>query len=147
MIEEESSEEEAEPDFIEGVCDYHHCHGKTFMRCDYDLNDIIDNKKSTRCQLVLTCRWRGIRGCERQFCMHHAGKAQYWPSRCVNLRRSGLVIIPCEDCYYWVRYVKCKFWGLIFLCFVWAALVALIIWYSHAVIKGTYGWEHRLNDL
>ena len=49
MIEEESSEEEAEPDFIEGVCDYHHCHGKTFMRCDYDLNDIIENKKSTRC--------------------------------------------------------------------------------------------------
>ena len=49
VIEEESSEEEAEPDFIEGVCDYHHCHGKTFMRCDYDLNDIIENKKSTRC--------------------------------------------------------------------------------------------------
>jgi len=49
---------------VEGICDFDFCNEKTFMRCDYDMNDIID-PRSSRCQLVLTCRWKGIRGCER----------------------------------------------------------------------------------
>ena len=56
-----------------GVCDFPMCQEETFMRCDYDLNDLIDPDLK-RPQLVLTCLWRGIRGCGRQFCIYHAGK-------------------------------------------------------------------------
>ena len=61
-----SSSEEVEyvKESVLGVCDFDFCQEKTFMRCDYDMNDIID-PRSKRCQLVLTCRWKGIRGCER----------------------------------------------------------------------------------
>ena len=61
-----SSSEEVEyvKESVLGVCDYDFCSEKTFMRCDYDMNDIID-PRSKKCQLVLTCRWKGIRGCER----------------------------------------------------------------------------------
>ena len=113
---------------IEGTCDFDLCQEKTFMRCDYDMNDIID-PRSSRCQMVLTCRWKGIRGCERQFCHFHAGHLIYWPSSCVSSSKS-IALLPCDECYYWVRYVKCKFWGLILLFFLWLGLISLIVYYS-----------------
>ena len=46
----ESSEIELtkEEDLGEGTCDHPFCQEKTFMRCDYDMNDIID-PRSSRC--------------------------------------------------------------------------------------------------
>lgn len=130
--EEESSSSSEEVEYVKesvvGVCDFDFCQERTFMRCDYDMNDIID-PRSKGCQLVLTCRWKGIRGCERQFCHFHAGKLVYWPSRCCS-SSSSIALLPCDDCYYWVRYVKCKFWGTIFLVLLWIGLVTLIVYYS-----------------
>lgn len=113
------------------------------MRCDYDMNDIID-PRSSRCQLVLTCRWKGIRGCERQFCHFHAGKLCYWPSTCFPTSQS-IALLPCDDCYYWVRFVKCKFWGTICLFLLWITLVVLIIYYSSQGVKGSYDYEYKIN--
>ena len=146
LEDEESSEEEVvqyKKESIEGICDFHNCQEETFMRCDYDMNDII-NPRSSGCQLVLTCRWKGIRGCERQFCHHHAGKLIYWPSRCCSSKQS-IALLPCNDCYYWVRYVKCKFWGLIFLFLLWAGLVTLIVYFGAQSYKGSYDFEYNLN--
>ena len=48
VVEESSSSEEVEyyKESVEGICDYHYCNNKTFMRCDYDMNDIIDPRSS-----------------------------------------------------------------------------------------------------
>ena len=147
QTEEESSSEEEEVQYVktsvEGVCDFDFCNEQTFMRCDYDMNDIID-PRSSRCQLILTCRWKGIRGCERQFCHFHAGKLSYWPSRCCS-SSSSVAILPCDDCYYWIRYVKCKFWGTICLFFLWMALCGLIVYFSLESFKGSYDYENRIN--
>ena len=40
--------EEVEESSIEGQCDFHFCKERTFMRCDYDMNDLID-PRSSRC--------------------------------------------------------------------------------------------------
>jgi len=63
-VEEPVVEVEIVKESVLGVCDYDFCEEPTFMRCDYDMNDIID-PRSHKCALVLTCRWKGIRGCER----------------------------------------------------------------------------------
>ena len=41
-VEESSSSEEVEfyKESVEGICDFNFCKEKTFMRCDYDMNDI-----------------------------------------------------------------------------------------------------------
>ena len=146
QVEESSSSEEVEyyKESIEGICDFNFCQEKTFMRCDYDMNDIID-PRSSKCQLVLTCRWKGIRGCERQFCHLHAGKLIYWPSSCCGSKRS-IALLPCDDCYYWVKYVKCKFYGTICLVILWMALVTLIVYFSMQGVKGTYDYEYKMNQ-
>ena len=64
VVEEPVVEVEIVKESVLGVCDYDFCEEPTFMRCDYDMNDIID-PRSHKCALVLTCRWKGIRGCER----------------------------------------------------------------------------------
>ena len=50
-IEEESSSSEEVEEYVkesvEGICDFHFCQEKTFMRCDYDMNDIINPRSST----------------------------------------------------------------------------------------------------
>ena len=144
-IESSSSSEEIEyvKESVEGICDFDFCQEKTFMRCDYDMNDLID-PRSNKCQLVLTCRWKGIRGCERQFCHFHAGKLVYWPSSCCTGNNS-IALLPCDDCYYWVRYVKCKFWGTICLVILWLAAVILIVYFSMKGVKGTYDYEYKIN--
>ena len=44
----EEMEQTKEEDLGEGTCDHPFCQEKTFMRCDYDMNDIID-PRSSRC--------------------------------------------------------------------------------------------------
>lgn len=94
---------------------------------------------------MLTCRWRGIRGCERQFCHFHAGKLTYWPSACSSSDNS-IALLPCDNCYYWVRYVKCKFWGTILLFILWLALVILIVFYGAQGARGSYDYEYKTNQ-
>ena len=47
---EEESEESEEIEYVKesvvGICDFDFCQEKTFMRCDYDMNDIIDPRSS-----------------------------------------------------------------------------------------------------
>lgn len=45
-----SSSEEVEyvKESVDGVCDFDFCQERTFMRCDYDMNDIID-PRGKRC--------------------------------------------------------------------------------------------------
>jgi len=114
------------------------------MRCDYDMNDVIDPRANTCCQIVLTCRWKGIRGCERQFCHFHAGSLTHWPSACMS-QSSQISLLPCEDCEYWIRHVKCKFCGLILMFLVWLAIVAAIIFYSAQSARGAYDYEYKNN--
>jgi hypothetical protein len=74
----ESQESEDEPSKL-GFCDFRHCQMRANERCDYDLNDTIDASSKSP-QFVLTCRWRGIRGCEKQFCAYHSGAILHWPT-------------------------------------------------------------------
>jgi len=69
----------------------------------------------------------------------------YWPSTCLPAN-SSIALLPCDDCYYWVRYVKCKFWGTICLVFLWLALVTLIVYYSIGGVKGSYDYEYKMNQ-
>ena len=144
MSSSESEEVEYVQKSVEGICDFDFCQERTFMRCDYDMNDVIDPRSSC-CQLVLTCRWKGIRGCERQFCHFHAGKLTYWPSTCMSAS-SAIAILPCEDCYYWVRYVKCKFWGSVCLVLIWLTLVIMILCLSAQGMRGAYEYEYKMNQ-
>merc|ERR1712060_707386 len=112
----------------EGLCDFNFCRCKTFMRCDYDLNDLIDPKSSWP-QLVLCCRWKGIRGCGREFCHWHAGTIRYWPTSYAG-KENSIAVLPCDDCQYWIDYVKLKFCACILAILLWIGLAILLIYYA-----------------
>ena len=124
----------------EGLCDYNFCRCKTFMRCDYDLNDIIDTKSKWP-QLVLCCRWRGIRGCGREFCHWHAGEIRYWPTS-FTPGGNSIAVLPCDDCQYWIDYVKLKTCGFVLAILLWFILAILLIYYSTQGVQGSFEYEY-----
>ena len=125
----------------EGLCDYDFCRCKTFMRCDYDMNDLIDTKSQWP-QLILCCRWRGIRGCGREFCHWHAGSMRYWPTSLMPKDQS-IAILPCDDCQHWIDYVKLKFCACILAGILWLVLAVLLIYYASQGVQGSFEYEYQ----
>lgn len=105
-------------------CDFPECNGRAIGRCTYDLN-MHDNFLHFLPGYLRFYTFRGVRGCNREYCRVHAGEL-------VLKHVENFRVFTCEDCQELVRQLKIRFVAfLLFFLAIVAVIVGIFICYKY----------------